>query len=163
MIIFGKRLSEYFAFAKPLLALILVVGITRLGLSLSGVPNTSARWVSITAAIWISVAYSAIRVHTTGFGSYKQLLPICVLLSLTAQVVIVPAIILAIVTGTDNIYSIPENFFGNDGKTWLHVLGHLFIGGTTLGPLVSWVFGSIIMFVTKKVARGKNETAPARA
>lgn len=43
---------------------------------------------------------------------------------------------LAIVTGTDNIYSIPGDFFGNDGKTWLHVAGHLFIGGTTLNSCI---------------------------
>jgi hypothetical protein len=116
---FGKRLSEYIAFCRPFLGLILAVGIARLVLSLAGVPPSTARWLSITATIWIGVVYYSIRVHTTGFGSYKQLLPICVLLSLTAQLVIVPAIIFAIVTGVDNIYSIPENFFGNDGKTWL--------------------------------------------
>jgi hypothetical protein len=164
MTIFGKRLSEYFAFCKPFLGLILIVGIARFALSLGGVPNSAAKWLSITVAIWIGVLYYAIRVHTSGFGSYKQLLPICFLLSLTAQVVIVPAIVLAIFTGADNIYSIPENFFGNDGKTWLHVAGHLFIGGTTLGPLMGWLFGCAIMFATKKlVARDKDAKATARA
>lgn len=163
MTIFGKRLSEYVAFAKPFLILILAVGIARLALSLGGVPDSTARWVSITAAIWIGVLYYAVRVHTTGFGSYKQLLPICFLLSLTAQVIIVPAIILAIFTGTDNIYSIPENYFGNDGKTWLHVAGHLFIGGTTLGPLIGWLVGCVIMFATKKLVTNKDTNATARA
>jgi len=162
MTIFGKRPGEYFAFCKPFLGLILLVAIARLALSLGGVANSSARWLSVTAAIWIGVVYHAIRVHTSGFGSYKQLLPICFLQNLTAQVVIVPAIILAIYTGQDNIYSIPENFFGNDGKTWLHVAGHLFIGGTTLGPLISWLFGCVIMFATKKLVR-KESTATARA
>ena len=161
---FGKRFSEYFAFCKPFLGLILIVGIARLALSLGGVPNSTAKWLSITAAIWIGVLYYAIRVHTSGFGSYKQLLPICFLLSLTAQAVIVPSIILAIFTGHDNIYSIPENFFGNDGKSWLHVAGHLFIGGTTLGPLMGWLFGCVIMFATKKVtSREKDAKAAARA
>ena len=163
MTVFGKRPSEYVAFAKPFLGLILLVGIARLALSLAGTPNSTARWLSITAVIWIGCVYYAIRVHTSGFGSYRQLLPICFLLSLTAQVIIVPAIILAILTGTDNIYSIPENFFGNDGKTWAHVAGHLFIGGTTLGPLFGWIVGCLIMFVTKKVVGEKNTTAPARA
>jgi hypothetical protein len=163
MTIFGKRPSEYVAFAKPFLGLVLLVGIARLALSLAGTPNSTARWLSITAVIWIGGVYYAIRVHTSGFGSYKQLFPICFLLSLTAQVIIVPAIILAILTGTDNIYSIPENFFGNDGKTWAHVAGHLFIGGTTLGPLFGWIVGCVIMFFTKKVVGEKNTTAPASA
>jgi hypothetical protein len=130
MTIFGKRLSEYFAFCKPFLGLILVVGIARLALSLGGAPNSTAKWLSITAVIWIGVVYYAIRVHTSGFGSYKQLLPICVLQSLAAQAVIVPGIILAIFTGKDNIYSAPEYAFGGDGKTWLHVGAHLVIGTT---------------------------------
>jgi hypothetical protein len=164
MTIFGKRPSEYFGFAKPFRGVILLVGITRLALSLAGAPNSIAKWVSLTAVIWIGVVYYAIRVHTTGFGSYRQLLPICFLLSLTAQLIIVPSIILAIVTGTDNIFSIPENFFGNDGKTWLHVAGHLFIGGTTLGPLFEWLVGCAIMFATKKLTRGGKETRePAHA
>jgi hypothetical protein len=164
MTIFGKRLSEYIGFCKPFLGLILVVGIARLALSLGGAPNSIAKWVSITAVIWIGVLYYSIRVYTSGFGSYKQLLPICYLQSLTAQLVIVPSIILAIFTGQDNIFSIPENFFGNDGKTWLHVAGHLFIGGATLGPLFSWLVGSAIMFATKRfTSRDADAKATARA
>src|SRR6267143_1927037 len=103
MTIFGKRLSEYVAFSKPFLGLILVVGIARLALSLGGVPNSTGKWLSVTAVIWVGVLYFSIRVHTSGFGSYKHLLPILVLQSFAAQVIIVPAIVLAIFTGHDNI------------------------------------------------------------
>src|SRR5215813_14383818 len=158
MTIFGKPLSEYFAFSKPFLGLILFVAIGRLALFFAGAPNSTARWLSVTVVIWLGVVYFGIKVYTSGFGSYKQLLPICYLMSITAQLVIVPSIILAILTGHDNVYSIPENFFGNDGKSWLHVVGHIFIGGLSLGPLMSWLFGSIIMFVTKKVTAREKET-----
>src|SRR5262245_65608077 len=120
MIIFRKPLSEYVAFSKVVLVLILVVGIVRLALSLGGVPTSTARWVSITGVIWIGVVYFSIRAQTSGFGTYKHLLPIYVLQALAAQAIIVPAIVMAIVTGQDNIYSVPENSFGNDGKTWFH-------------------------------------------
>ena len=156
MTIFGKRLAEYFAFCKLFLALILVVGIARLALSLGGASNSTARWLSITAVIWIGVLYYAIRVHTSGFGSYKQILPICVLQGLAAQVIIVPSIILAILTGKDNIYSVPESFFGRDGKTWLHVAAHLVVG-TTIAPLIGWIVGCVIMFATKKLADTRKE------
>ena len=162
MTIFGKRLSEYVAFGKPFLILIPVVGIIRLALSLSGTPNSTARWFSITALIWIGAVYFAIRVHTTGFGSYKQLLPIYVLQGLAAQAIIVPAIILAIFTATDNIYSVPEYAFGGDGKTWLHVIAHL-VAGTTIAPLISWIVGCLIMFVTKKLTKNKESRVTARA
>lgn len=36
-------------------------------------------------------------------------------------------------------------------STQLHVAGHLFIGGTTIGPLMGWLFGCVIMFATKKL------------
>jgi hypothetical protein len=164
MTIFGKPLSEYFAFSKPFLGLILIVAIGRLALFFGGVPNSTARWLSVTVAVWLGVVYFGIKVYTSGFGGYKQLLPICYLMTITAQLVIVTSIILAIFTGHDNIYSIPENFFGNDGKTWLHVAGHIFIGGLTVVPLMSWLVGSIIMFVTKKVtAKGRDTNAPVQA
>ena len=163
MTIFGKRLSDYVAFSKLFLGLILVVGIARLALSLGGVPNAAAKWLSITAVIWIGVLYYSVRIHTSGFGSYKHLLPICVLQGLTAQVVIVPAIILAIFTGNDNIYSAPEYSFGSDGKTWLHVAAHLGLG-TTIGPLIGWLVGCLILFATKKlVTKGKDAKAVVRA
>ena len=162
MRIFGKDLSEYVSFAKPFLGLIIVVGVVRLALSLGGVPNSAARWLSITAVIWIGGLYYAIRVHTTGFGSYRHLLPILVLQSLAAQLVIVPGIILAIITGKDNIYSVPEYAFGSDGKSWLHVGAHLLVG-TTIGPLIGWLVGCVIMYATKKMAKGKDTRATARA
>ena len=161
MTIFGKRLSEYVSFCKVFLGLILVVGIVRLALSLGGAPVSTAKWLSMTAVAWICVVYFSIKVHTSGFGTYKHLLPICVLGGVTTQVVVVPAIILAILTGQDNIYSVPEMFFGSDGKSWLHVAGHLFFG-TTVGPLISWLVGCVIMFATKKLSN-KETKAAARA
>jgi hypothetical protein len=149
--IFGKSFGEYVAFAKVFLILIPIAGITRLALSLSGEPNSSVKWVSVTALVSIGTIYYAIRVHMARFGSYKQLLAICFLLNLSAQVVVVFGIILAIVTGTNNIFSSPEYAFGGDGKTWLHVAAHGLIG-TTAGSLVPWLFGSVVLAITRKVS-----------
>ena len=77
--------------------------------------------------------------------------------------IIVPAIILAIFTGHDNIYSAPEYSFGADGKTWLHVGAHLFIG-TTIGSVMGWLVGCLIMFAAKKlVCKERNASATANA
>lgn len=67
MTIFGKPLSEYVAFSRLFLGLILVVGIAPLALSLGGAPNSTAKWFSISAVIWIGLLYYAIRVHISGF------------------------------------------------------------------------------------------------
>ena len=149
--IFGKSFGEYAAFAKLFLILIPIVGITRLALSLSGEPNSTVKWASVTALVWIGTIYYAIRVHTARFGSYKQLLAICFLINLSAQVVIICGIVLAITSGTSNIFSAPEYAFGGDGKTWFHVGAHVLIG-TTAGSLVPWLFGSVALAVARKVS-----------
>ena len=156
MTIFGRRLSEYVAFSRVFLILILVAGIARLALSLGGVPNSTAKWFSMTGLAWIGVVYYAIRVHTSGFGSYKQLLPVVALLNFVAQAIAIIGIVIAIFTGTGNIFSAPEYAFGGDGKTWLHVGAHLVVG-TTLGSLVPWLTGSVILFATRKLARSDSK------
>ena len=156
MTIFGRPLSQYAEFCKPFLVLVPIAGIVRLALSLGGVPNSTAKWISVTALVGIGVLYYAVRVHASGFGSYKQLLVVSVLLNLAAQVVIIFGIVLAIVTGASNIYSAPEYAFGSDGATWSHAAAHLFIG-TTAGSLVPWLIGSLVLFVTKKMSHADSK------
>lgn len=148
---FGKSLSEYVSFAKPILLLIAVVGIARLALSLGGVQTSAVKWLSVSAAMFIGLVYFAIRVYTTGFGSYKQLLPLLVIESFVAQVIVIAGIVIAIQTGKDNIFSLPEYSGGQDGKTWLHAGAHLLLG-LIVGPLLFWLVGCVIMWVTKKVS-----------
>src|SRR5437660_7010775 len=121
---FGKKLSEYVSFAKPILLLIMIVGIARLALSLGGVQNSAVKWLSISATLFIGLVYFSIRVYTTGFGSYKQLLPLLFLQSVVSQAIIIVGIVIAIETHKDNIFSAPEYSGGGDGKTWLHVAAH---------------------------------------
>jgi hypothetical protein len=153
MRMFGKTLSEYIEFQKGILGLILVVGVIRLALSLAGVSVSGVKWFSITGVLLIGTVYYGIRVHTRGFGSYKHLLPLSVIQNLLAHVIAAAAIALAIFTGTDNIYSLPEYSGGSDGKTWTHAGAHLVFGGIA-GSLVGWLLSAGVMFVTKKVAPG---------
>ena len=155
MKIFGKPLSEYIAFAKLFLILVPLTGIIRLLLSLQGYPVESVRWVSMTAVGFLGVIYFAIRTQTTGFGGYKELLVLCALQNLTSQVVSIVGISQAMISGVTNIYSSPEFAFGASPKA--HVLAHIFIG-TTLGSVVPWLFGCLVLFVTRK-ALGDRRTA----
>jgi hypothetical protein len=150
VVIFGKRLSDYVAFCRPFLILIAVVGFVRLALSLGGVPNSTAKWLSMTLLVWIGVVYYSIRIPARGFGSYKQLFPVVALLNITAQVIAIIGIAIAMFTGNDNIFSAPEYAFGGDGKSWLHLGAHVFIG-TTIGSLVPWVIGCCILAIARKV------------
>lgn len=149
MTVFGKPLSEYVAFAKVILLLIVIVGVARLALSLGGVENATVKWLSISIVMLVGLVYYSIRVHTSGFGSYKQLLVLIVIQSVVAQAIIIAGIVIAIFTGRDNIFSAPEYSGGGDGKTWLHAGAHL-VFGVIVGSLLAWLVGSVIMFVTKK-------------
>jgi hypothetical protein len=162
MTIFGKRLSEYVAFSKLFIGLVFVVGIARLALSLGGVPNSTTRWLSMTAVMWIGVVYYSIRVHTSGFGSYRHLLPVLVLPNFVAQTIASIGIVISIITGNANVFSAPEFAFGADGRTWIHFFAHVFIG-TTIGSLFPWLVGCLFMFITRKLTRERSPRAAVRA
>jgi hypothetical protein len=160
MTVFGKSLSEYVRFQKAFLGLILLVGLARLALSLGGVPNSSAKWLSMSVLGLIGLVYYSIKAYTSGFGSYKQLLPLLGIQSVLANSISALGVAVAIFTGKDNIFSAPEYSGGGDGKTWFHVGAHI-VGGMILFPLVAWLVGSLIMFVTKKVVpKDRSKLAP---
>ena len=150
MTVFGRPLSDYVAFCKPFLILIPLVGIVRLVLSLSGVPNRTDLFFSMTALLWIAVIYYSVRIHTARFGSYKQLLVICALLNLSTQVISITGIVISIITGQDNIFTAPEFSFAV-GSKWAHVAAHVFIGSIA-GSLVPWIIGSLILAITRKAS-----------
>ena len=157
---FGKTFSEYIQFLKPILVLILIVGLARLFLSLAGAPNSTVKWLSLTVVTLLGALYCAIRVHTSGFGSYQQLLPLLVIQNALAHIISAVAIAIAIFSGKDNIFSAPEYSGGGNGKTWTHAGAHLVLG-IVVFSLVLWLATSLILFVTKKVvpARGARATA----
>ena len=55
-----------------------------------------------------------------------------------------------IVTGTGNAYTAPEVSGGSDGNNWSHVIAHTIVG--FILPVFTWIIGSVILFVTKRVA-----------
>ena len=148
---FGKTVNQYLSFQKVVLALIVLAWLVRLALSLAGTPNASARWISVTSVLLLGVLFYGVAVHTRGFGSYKQLYPLVLFQSLLGEGLVALAIVLAIFTGRDNIYTAPEYSGGGDGKNWIHVVAHLAVAAIIL-PLVSWALASLVLLVTKKVA-----------
>ena len=151
---FGHNIGEYVRFQRWVLALIVLVFAVRLGASLAGRPNAEIRWISITAVGTVALIYVAVAVHTKRFGSYKQLFGLLLVQNVLSHTLIASAILLGIVTGSDNIFTAPEYFGGADGKTWFHVLAHV-LGGF-LNAVVGWLFGSLILLITRKVAPARN-------
>ena len=118
---FGKTVAQYLGFQKVLLVLIVLAFLVRLTLSLAGTPNSAAKWISVTVVLLAGIVYYGVAVHTRGFGSYKQLYPLVLFQSVLGEGLVALAIVLAIFTGRDNIYTAPEYSGGGDGKNWLHV------------------------------------------
>jgi hypothetical protein len=151
-VIFGKRLSQYLGFQKLFLVLTAAVGLARLGSSLAGLPDDSARWLSMNLLVWAGAVYYGIAVHARGFGSYKQLLPLVFLQVTILHVIAVAGIVLSI-AGFPNIFAAPE-YSGpvTPESQWLHALSHLTIG-MVAAPLVLWGVASLALWITKRVAR----------
>ncbi|HEU0091372.1 MAG TPA: hypothetical protein VFS78_04630 [Vicinamibacteria bacterium] len=151
---FGKRVTEYLGFQKAWLILLAVVGLGRLGLSLAGLPDRTVMWLSMTVVGWAAVFYYGVAVHTRGFGSYKHLLPLMIFQVVLVQAIAVFGILLAI-AGLPNIYAAPEYSgppFARSANQWTHALAHLTIG-IVVPVLLGWGVGSLVLLVTKKVAR----------
>jgi hypothetical protein len=147
---FGKRLSQYLEFQKVWLILIAAVGLARLGLSLAGLPDRTVTFLSMTVVGWAAVLYYGVAVHTKGFGSYKQLLPLMIFQVVLVQSIAVAGILLAI-AGFPNIYAAPEYSFGVQNQ-WVHLLAHLTIG-IVVPVLLWWGVASLVLLITKRVAR----------
>ncbi|MGH9322122.1 MAG: hypothetical protein ACRD21_22295 [Vicinamibacteria bacterium] len=146
---FGKRLSEYLAFQRVPLGLIAAVGLARLGLSLAGLPNGTVAWLSMNVVAWAAALYYGVAVHTRGFGSYKQILPLGIFQTVLQQSIAVLGILLSI-AGFSNVYAAPEYSFGAQSQ-WFHILAHLTIG-IIVPPLLLWAVASLVLFVTKRAA-----------
>lgn len=147
---FGKTPLQYLRFQKWVLALLAGVGLMRLGLSLVGVRDDTVAWLSMNVVSWAGALYYGVAVHTRGFGSYKQILPLAVFQTALQQAIAVLGILLAI-AGLRNVYAAPEYSFGAQNQ-WAHALSHVTIG-IVVPPLLLWGVASLVLFITKRVAR----------
>jgi len=147
---FGKRVSEYLAFQKVPLILVAAMGLLRLGLSLAGLPVSTVRWFSMNLVGWAATIWYGVAVYKTGFGSYKQLLPLGLFQMIVFQAVAVLGIGLAM-AGLQNVYAAPEYSFPPPYGQGVHMAGHLTIG-IVVPTLLIWGVASLVMLITKAVS-----------
>jgi hypothetical protein len=145
---FGKSFAEYVRFQRWMLVLIAAVGVLRLVLSLAGAPNEIVRFFSMTVAALVGLVYYAVAVHTSGFGSYKQILPLLLIQNVLANTIAIAGILLSL-AGLPNIFTAPE--YGGQISQAFHIGGHV-VFGILLASLIGWGLASLIMLVTKKVS-----------
>lgn len=147
-----KPLSAYLAFQWPFIALIVAVGLLRLGLSLAGVPDRSVRWASMNVVVWAATIYYGVAAYRRAFGGYRQLLPLVFFQLVPFHAIAVLGILLAI-AGYPNIMAAPEfspPIEGPNGQ-WLHLLAHLTVG-MIVPTLLLWGVASLVYRITKAAA-----------
>ncbi len=145
---FGKPLAEYLGFQKVVLAAILGVGLARLGLSLAGLPDASVRWLSMNVPLWLGTFYYGVAVPRTGFGSYRQLLPLVFLQLVPFHAVALLGIGLA-AAGWPNILAAPE--YGGQLGHALHAAAHLTLG-LVIPSLLLWGVAALTLRITRSLA-----------
>ena len=162
---FGKSLSEYVAFQKPILILIAAVWALRLALSMAGVPISGAQFMSVTEVLVLGALYYGWAVGRKGFGSFKQLYGLNLVQGIFSQTLVALAILLAMVLGQDNIYTTPEFYppaqgigvlglpLPPDGKNLGHAIEHIVVAGAIGFPIIGWLLGSLVLLATRKSAR----------
>src|SRR5262245_23662126 len=157
---FGKPLSEYIKFQKPVLILIAVVWALRLVLSMAGMPVMGLRILSVSGVLIVASLYYGWAVSRTGFGSFKQLYGLNLIQGLFSQTLIALAIVFAMLIGRDNVYTIPEFYppsaghdpmgMPPDGKNIGHALAHIVLAGAIIGPIIGWILSSIVLLLTRR-------------
>jgi hypothetical protein len=143
MILFGKKLREYARFARVGIVLILLVGLARFIVGVSGVPYERAtHLVSLTiTTLALAVVYGA-RTAATRFGGYRHLLPTVVLLALTMYGFIVAAILVEGLGGIHGYFHAPGHGLAPAGiALWDHIGGQLLAMLFSIGAF--WVLAAI--------------------
>jgi hypothetical protein len=143
MTLFGKKLREYARFARVGIVLILLVGLARFIVGVSGVPYERATHLvslTITSSV-LAIVYGA-RAAATRFGGYRHLLPTVVLLAAAMYGFIIAAILVEGLGGIHGYFHAPGHGLVPGG---ISIRDH--IGGQLLAMLFSigvfWVLAAV--------------------
>ena len=129
MRISGRTLREHIQLLTPLFGLIAAVWVLRWSLYQIGVPLYIVRFLSITAVVAVSILLASLLIHEKRFGGYVNAVVAAFLLVFWSQLLIVAAIFIAVVTGMENVYTLPEfSVPGPDPNHMRHMWGQLTFG-----------------------------------
>ncbi len=137
-------LRDHLRLLAPMFGLIAAVWALRWIADLASAPHGLVRGLSVSVAGAVAVLVAVVLIHFKRFGGYTSVVVSTFLLILWEQVLIVLAILIAIATSTENIYTVPEFGFG---ETHLHhIAGHMTYGlgfegifGAAMGCGLLWV------------------------
>ena len=148
----GYGLRGHVKLLGPLFGLIAAVWLLRWVLEAVGGPHRLVGLFSVTVVTSLSILVGVGMMHARRFGSYLNVAAVSFLLVSWEQLLIVAAIVFAIVSGIDNVYTAPEySIVGEDPYHKWHILGHLTFGigagtlfGSAAGCLLLWLLRMLV-------------------
>jgi hypothetical protein len=153
----GHRLIEHIRLLAPLFGLIGAVWILRLILAAARTPPEIVRLVSVSTATTISIILAVLYFRSRRFGGYTNVFVASFMLNLWAELLIISAILFAMLTRTNNIYTSHEYFHGDAEPASLqHIYGHLTFG-MGMGTLVGAAVGCILLWLLRVLIPEKEE------
>jgi hypothetical protein len=130
---------------RAFMAAILLVGVIRFALTVSGVPDNIVKFVSMSVVLTAGTVYFALKTNT-----HLERLKAAYLLVLPYMVIEVAALGYTWATGHQTIFHAAEYSLGF--SVGLHTLGHL-IGGLTWEPLFAFAIMEILWVASRAIAR----------
>ena len=143
MSILGKSLRDYLSFVRIGIVLVLVMGVLRFAMGLSGVPYEKAtHLVSLTVLGWILAVVYGHLARVLGFGSYRHLLPLSFVLAAAMYGFIIVAIVVEANAGFHGYFHAPGLGLMPGGMSaGQHVIGQLLAMLVT--TLALWALASL--------------------
>ncbi len=133
---FGSSLRDAFSFARVGIVLLVLMGVARFLVGVSGVPYERAtHLVSLTVLVWVLAAVYGQQARAKGFGGYKKLLAVAAALALPMYGVIIAGILVEGLTGLHGYFHAPGEGLAPPA---MDLAQHVF--GQLLGMLVTIVF-----------------------
>jgi len=124
---------------------ILLMGIVRFVLTISGVPNSIVKFFSMTAVIAVGLVYFAVST-----SSHLERLKASFLLILPYMIIEAFALGFTWATGRQTIFHAPEYSFGGTPLAY-HFVGHI-VGGFTWEPLSIFLLMEVIWLISRGIA-----------
>lgn len=152
MNICGYGLRDHVRLLGPLFGLVALVWMLRWALEILGAPHRLVSLLSVTVVTSLSILVAVGLMHARRFGSYLNVVLVSFLLVSWEQILIIAAIVFAVVSGIENVYTAPEySIVGDDPYHKWHILGHLTFGigagtlfGSAAGCLLLWLLRKLV-------------------
>jgi len=141
-------MREHTRMLAPLFGLIFAIWLLRLVVgSMDASPRILAV-LSVTAATSLSMLLAAALIHFRQFGSYPNVVVSSFLIALFSQLLIIGAVVFAVITGTENIFTAARFSVPDDPHHIKHIVGQLTFGVGS-GILLGSATGCLILFLLR--------------